>query len=483
MLATALLTSVLTLSQVPNRPPNIVYIMADDLGYGELGCYGQAKIPTPNIDRLAKEGIRLNRFYVASPVCAPTRCSLLTGMHQGHAEIRGNKEQGGFGPNDREGQFPISESAVTMAEILKRHGYTSAVIGKWALGGATPKEHPLNHGFDHFYGYLCQRRAHNFYPPYLWRDHGVDLLPGNRPYNAHQKIAEPLKTESEYFERFGGGTHSANALRDASTAFIRANKNRPFFLYHAATLPHAALQAPRDQVEKFPRDWDQKPYLGQDGYLPTPRPRATYAAMIALFDDVVGSIVAEIDRHGLASNTLIVVTSDNGATFNGGVDRDFFNSNGGLRAGKMSLYEGGIRVPFVARFPNRIAAGSRSDCLASCWDVLATVCEAAGARPPKTDGVSFWPALLGISVKPRNPLYFEYPEASAMQAVIFGRFKAIKPDLKKSPERIGVYDLDSDRAEKRDLAASRPDLVREALAIVKRELVPNQNFPLPGVDK
>lgn len=468
---------------VPPALPNIVFIMVDDLGYGELGAYGQQKIRTPHLDGLAAEGMKFTRAYAASPVCAPTRASLLTGKHQGHAAIRGNKEQGGFAPEDREGQFPLPKSEITLAEVLKTAGYRTGLVGKWGLGGSAPDEHPLAHGFDHFYGYLCQRRAHSHYPPYLWNDHSVVLMPGNRIMNPHQRIAEPLASEEEYAVRFGGRDYSGEKLMDASVRFIRENRTRPFFLYYAPILPHLALQAPQEYVDRYPREWDVKPYLGEAGYVPNPRPRATYAAMIEYLDMTVGAIVAEIEKHGLRSNTLIVFTSDNGATFSGGVDREFFNSNGGLRGAKMSLYEGGIRVPMIASWPGRIEKGSVSDQPVATYDTLATFAELTKAKAPRNDGTSYLPALLGKPMKARSHLYFEYPEADSMQAVIFGDLKAIRPKLKADSSRIEIYDLKADPAETRDLASARPDLAKRALEVMRREHVPNPNFPLPGVDK
>lgn len=428
----------------PPTRPNIVYVMADDLGYGEVGCFGQKLIPTPNIDRLADQGIRLTRFYSPSPVCAPTRASVLTGKHQGHAAIRGNKEQGGFGPNDPEGQFPLPKSERTIAELLRKAGYATAIVGKWGLGGTGAGENPLDHGFDRFYGYLCQRRAHNYYPPYLWSDRQPDLL-GNPVYDAHQKIAAPLATEAEYYERYTGPTWSPMKLTSACLDFIDKHTQQPFFLYYVPTLPHVSLQAPKEWVDKFPREWDSAPYLGDNGYLPNARPHATYAAMINYLDFSIGQIVDELDRKGLTQNTLIVVTSDNGATFNGGMDAKFFQSNSIYRAGKMSLYEGGIRVPFVAKWPGRVAPGTSSEVAASGYDTFASLCHVAGIKAPKTDGVDWSGVIQNQPAPKRDYLYFEYPEATSMQCVMLGNFKAIRPTLKK-------------------------------------EHVPNKDFPLPGVD-
>lgn len=464
------------------QKPNIVYIMADDLGYGEVGCYGQEKIPTPNIDRLAAEGVKFTQGYASSPVCAPSRASLLTGKNQGHAVIRGNKEQGDFSPNGVEGQFPMPASEKTIAELLKENGYRTGIVGKWGLGGPNPGETPMDHGFDRFYGYLCQRRSHTFYPPYLWSNHQPDLL-DNPVYNAHQKIDAALPSEDDYYARYGGKTYSATRLMEECRAFIAGSKGGPFFLYYAPTLPHVALQAPREWVDKFPKSWDDKPYLGQGGYLPNARPRATYAAMIAYLDFTVGAVLQELQKQGVDRNTLVIFTSDNGAAFNGGVDRPFFRSNGPLRDGKMSLYEGGIRVPFVARWPGVVAPGRTVDVPIVSFDSYATLAEVAGLRPGRTDGRSYRPALLGQQMPEREELYFEYPEANSQQAVIFeGRWKVIRPNLKSKPNLIEVYDLRRDIGEQNDLSSTRPDLVKRGLEAMKRSHRRNTDFPLPGVD-
>lgn len=464
--------------------PNIVYIMADDLGYRELGCYGQKLIPTPNIDKIAREGIRLTRAYSASPVCAPTRYSLLTGKHQGHAEIRGNKEQGGFGPTDPEGQQPVQASETLLPEVLRQIGYRTALVGKWGLGGPKTGERPIDHGFDFFYGYLCQRRAHNYYPAYLYRNGAQEPL-RNPVFAAHQKIASPLSAEQDYAKRYAGQDYSPTKLAEACIEFIQtAKRDEPFLLYYAPTLPHVALQAPQEWVDRFPREWDQAHYLGANGYLPNPRPRATYAAMIAYLDHTVGLIDRELERKGLKQNTLIVFTSDNGAVGGvGGVDRDFFASNGELRAGKMSLYEGGIRVPMVARWPGRITPKSESDHVVTAYDMLPTLSAAAGAKYPKVDGQNMLSVFTGKPKKERTFAYFEYPEASVMQAVIFGRYKAIRPKLSKEISPLEIYDLIADPSEKKDLAGERPDLVRKASEILSREHKPNKLFPLGKMDQ
>jgi arylsulfatase A-like enzyme len=461
---------------------NVIYIMADDLGYGELGCYGQKLIPTPNIDRLAAEGTKFTRFYAASTVCAPTRCSLMTGLHQGHAPIRGNKEKGGFGPNDPEGQTALPLRNTTIAENLKTVGYKTAIFGKWGLGGPQPGETPMDHGFDTFYGYLCQRRAHTHYPAYLWDNHQPDLL-NNVGGSAHQKVSSVTSDLQEWNSQFNGSDFAHAKILDRAQGFIKKNKENPFFIYYATTIPHAALQAPPEWIEKFPKEWDPKPYLGANGYLPNPRPRATYAAMIAYLDWSVGQLRETLEREGIANRTLIVFTSDNGATFNGGVDTEFFNSNGGLRGKKMSLYEGGIREPFIAWCPSLVPAGKTVSEPFVAYDTLASLSELCGTKAPRNDGISYASALLGKEPKKREYVYVEYPEASAMQAVWIGSFKMIRPDLKKNPEKIEVYDLDSDPSEKTDLAAKRPDLIQRAKQIWAEEHVPSKDFPLGVIDK
>jgi arylsulfatase A-like enzyme len=461
--------------------PNVIYIMADDLGYGELGCYGQTKIKTPNIDQLAAEGIKFTQFYAPSTVCAPTRCSLMTGKHQGHAVIRGNIEQGGFGPNDPEGQFPLPKSEPTIAEMMKQAGYRTGIVGKWGLGGPNPGESPLDHGFDFFYGFLCQRRAHNHYPPYLWKNRQPDLL-DNSIYDAHQKATSVPDNLDEWNKLYGGKTYAGTKFMDNCIDFIKSSKSKPFFLYYAPTIPHTALQAPVDWIKKYPREWDAKPYLGENGYLPNPRPRATYAAMISYLDFTIGEIRKALIANGMEKNTLIVFTSDNGATFNGGVDRVFFRSNGNLRGAKMSLYEGGYREPFIAWYPKAIKARSVCATAYAGYDTMASLAELCAAKPPKNDGTSYAKELIGGHGAKRDYLYFEYPEASSQRAIVFGQMKAIQPDLIKNRDLIEVYDLINDISEVHNLALSRPDIVARARAIFAKEHVMNKDFPLPGVD-
>ena len=468
--------------------PNIILVLADDLGLYELGCYGQEKIRTPNIDRLAREGMRFDRFYSASTVCAPARASLMTGLHTGHSPIRGNKEGGGWGPEEPEGQNPLPSESVTLAERLKDLGYATAVFGKWGLGGPGSTGQPNFQGFDHFYGYLCQRVAHNYYPTHLWRNHDVDVLHGNDYFRAHQRIPEPLASGAEYAERYAGDDYAPEEIALEAERWIAAHAERspddPFFIYYASVIPHVALQVPDAYTDAYPRDWDPEHYLGNRGYLPHPRPRAAYAGMITFLDEVVGRLRAAVEAAGVADNTLIVVTSDNGTTFNGGVDRAFFGSLGDLRGHKTNLYEGGIRVPMVAWWPSRIGAGQASALVAQLPDLHPTLVEAAGgAAPDGLDGLSLMPTLAGTGDQATHAgLYWEFPEGRQQQAVLMeGRWKAIRPNLKKGLS-LELYDVENDPGERTDLAADRPDLVARAEAEMRDSRTRSTLFRIPALD-
>lgn len=475
-----------------NAPkPNIIYIMADDLGYGELGCYGQKKIETPNIDRLAANGLRFTQSYSGSPVCAPSRCVLLTGKHSGHAVIRGNDEWRSRGnvwdyramiaDSTLEGQSPMPDNEITFAQLLKTAGYTNGIVGKWGLGAPQTNSTPMHKGFDFFYGYNCQRQAHTYYPVHLYKNDrrvylGNDtvapntlLTPGADPYNPDSYKKYTLKNYSPdlMFKEIGG--------------FVNENKNRPFFLYWATTIPHAAIQAPQRWVDYYVKKFgDEKPYLGDQGYFPVRYPHATYAAMISYLDEQVGMLVQQLKDLGLYENTLIIFTSDNGPTFNGGTDSPWFNSAGLFKSeygwGKCFTHEGGIRVPMIASWPAVIKKAGVSNHITCFQDMMPTFCEIAGTKAPGyTDGISFLPTLKGQKQQEHPYLYWEFPELNGEQAIRMGKWKGIRNDIKKGNMKIALYDLEADIQEQKDVASEHPDVVRKMEQIMVKEHIPAVN--------
>ncbi|MCH2149894.1 MAG: arylsulfatase [Phycisphaerales bacterium] len=483
--ATLLLTIPLSgLAEAPaeptDRPPNIILIMADDLGWNEVGAYGQDKIRTPHMDQLAREGMRFTDHYSGSTVCAPSRCVLMTGKHTGHAVVRANWENGGWGEDEPEGQYPLPDEQITIAEVLKEKGYATGCFGKWGLGGPDTEGHPNNQGFDQFVGYLCQRRAHNFYPTHIWKND--EKLEFDAPYhNGHEKITEPLATEDEYQQRWSQGTYACDVMRDAAVEFINDHADEPFFLYYPSLIPHVAIQVPQEETEAYPREWDPEPYLGQKGYLPHARPNAAYAGMISRLDREIGQLLDALEQQGLTDNTLVIVTSDNGTTWAGGVDAAFFDSTGPWRGLKGSFYEGGIRVPMIARWPGRIEAGTTSDVPSSFQDHMPTLCAAAGAdEPAGHDGRNLLPVLSGErKTVDREHLYWEHV---AKQAVRKGRWKALRLRLKQGDDTIVLYDLENDPGEQTNVAKDNPEVVADMIRIMNEEHVPSDVFPLPTID-
>jgi arylsulfatase A len=449
-------------AQQPSRP-NVVFILADDLGYGDLGCYGQTKIRTPNLDRMAAEGMRFTQFYTGCPVCAPSRCTLMTGKHLGHATVRDNMQRA----PGMEGQHRMEQGTVTVAQLLKKAGYSSAIIGKWGLG--MPEEHssPLDFGFDHHYGYLCQGMAHTFYPPYLWRDDKQEPLEGNPPYYYGQKDVIPPS----------GKTYSADLMIDDALHWVREHKDGPFFLYFASTIPHLSLQVPEDSLAEYRGKFPETPIVNSKHYSNHDTPRAAYAAMITRLDRDIGRLMALLKELKLDDNTLVFFGSDNGAVFPlSGTDPSFFKSNGDLRGYKQQLWEGGIRTPFIARWPGKIKAGTTNDHIGAYWDVLPTLCELAGVKPPvDIDGLSIVPSLLGRSDQPKHEyLYWEFHGEGGRQAVRFGDWKAVREQVKKdhdsTPE---LYNLARDPGETKNVAADQPDLARKAAAMMQSARTPS----------
>ena len=467
-------------AQPGRRPPNIVYILADDLGYGELGCYGQRKIRTPNIDRLAAEGMRFTQHYSGSPVCAPSRCTLLTGQHTGHAFVRDNYELGGWKKDSREGQLPLPPGTVTLARLLKQRGYRTCAIGKWGLGGPDTSGHPNLQGFDHWFGHLCQRVAHNYYPDHLWRNDQRVELEGNPWFPAHQKLDE-VPDDPRFYRRYLGKQYAPDLMIAEALDFVRQNRDRPFFLYFATPVPHAALQVPEDSLAQYAGRFPETPYLGGKGYLPHPTPRAAYAAMVSRMDRDIGRLVNLIDELGLGPDTLIIFASDNGPTFNGGADSAFFHSAGPLRGLKCSLYEGGIRVPMIARWSGHIRPGTTSAHVSAFWDVLPTVMEIVGGPVPEgLDGLSFAPTLLGRGQqRTHDYLYWEFRAYGGGQAVRIGPWKGLRLNIRKSDKpRIALYNLADDVGELYDVADQHPDIVARIAQIMRQARVPSEYFPL-----
>ncbi|MBE7170747.1 MAG: arylsulfatase [Williamsia sp.] len=443
-----------------SQKPNIILIVADDLGWGDLGCYGQEKIRTPNLDKLATQGIRMEQFYAGTAVCAPSRASLLTGKHTGHTTVRGNR---GFKP---EGQFPFADSVLTLSQVLQKRGYATAAFGKWGLGYPGSTGEPLKKGFDQFYGYNCQTLAHNYYPAYLWSNHTKVELPENE------------KTDSIY---------SADLIHQQAMRFLQAGHKKPFFLFLPYTLPHGDVIVPHDSVynnyvQQFHEPAATRPLNDNStahGF--EPQKHAAFAAMVSRLDRFVGEVVAEINRQGLAENTLIIFTSDNGPHRENGGDPEFFNSNGGLHGIKRDLYEGGIRVPFMAVWKGHIAPSVENKQTAAYWDLMPTLEAVAGIPLTKNmDGISILPLLTGKPQQEQHPFYYwEFHESGGRQAVRAGHWKGVKLNVSTiAHPLLELYDLDKDPAEKNNVAAQHPDVVKELEGIIVREHRKDPNWPL-----
>ncbi len=423
--------------------PNIIFILADDLGYGDLGCYGQKKIRTPNLDRLAAEGVRFTQCYAGSTVCAPSRCSLMTGLHTGHARIRGNA------------QVPLQPDDVTVAEILKPAGYRTAAIGKWGLGNEGTTGVPNRHGFDEWFGYLDQVHAHNYYPEFLWRNERKWQLRGN---------ANGQK-----------GEYSHDWFTRGALNFIRINQKHPFFLYLAYTIPHANNEL-KDKGMEVPGD---APYSKEDW----PQQEKNKAAMIARLDADIGKILDKLKELKLDQDTLLFFSSDNGPHKEGGVDPQFFASSGPLRGIKRDLYEGGIRVPMIVRWPGRIKAGSTNNQIWAFWDFLPTATGLAGVKPPKNiDGISMVPTLLGTKqTQQHEVLYWEFHERGFQQAARMGDWKMVRLGPEKAPE---LYNLKTDLAEKENVAGQHPDIVAKFAEYLKTARTESKDWPIkPSPEK
>jgi arylsulfatase len=480
--------AILQLQSVYSEKPNIVYILADDLGYNELGCYGQDKIETPNIDALAASGIRFTQHYSGSPVCAPSRCVLMTGKHTGHAYIRGNDEWGERGdtwnfakavedPN-LEGQRPLPVGTKTIGSLLQGVGYKTAIVGKWGLGAPLTNSIPTKMGFDFFYGYNCQRQAHTFYPKHLWKNEEKDWLE-NELVVPGTKLAEGADpNDPASYSKYRLNDYAPELMLDEALGFVRENKESPFFLYFASPIPHVPLQAPEKWVEYYQKKFGpEEPYLGNKGYFPDRTPRATYAAMVSYLDEQVGDIVSELKKLGLYENTLILFSSDNGPTYNGGSDSAYFDSASPFKSeygwAKGFSTEGGIRVPMIASWEGTIKGGRTSQHVSAFWDVLPTLCELSGASVPSdVDGLSFVPTLLGEPQEPHEFLYWEFPAYEGQQAVRMGDWKALRKGIFKGNMDLELYNLKTDPREQFDVSKENPNVVAKIEAIMKTEREP-----------
>jgi arylsulfatase A len=400
-----LLGNLLPLYVCSQQKPNIIFILADDLGYAGIGAFGQQKIKTPNLDRLAANGMILTNFY-SNSICAPSRASLITGLHSGHLMIRDNHELGGFEDSTEFGQLPLAANTYTLGTVLKSAGYTTAVFGKWGMGGPNSSGVPWKQGFDFFYGYLDQKQAHNYYPTHLWKNDQKINFDGY-VQSAHQ-VFNGDPNDATAYQSFKGKVYSGDTLTGEALKFMRANASKPFFMYMAYTLPHMALQVPDQHLRPYLGKFEEQPYV-KGGYLPHRFPRSAYAAMISLLDNYVGQLVDELKKLNLDKNTLIIFTGDNGAATGGGADADYFNTTGALKGRKGTLYEGGIREPFIAYWPGHIRAGSSSSHVAAIWDLLETFAEFGNAKVmQKTDGISFASLLQGKKQdKVHEYLYWE----------------------------------------------------------------------------
>lgn len=468
------------------KHPNVIFIMADDLGYNELGCYGQTIIHTPNIDKLAEEGMRFTQFYSGSPVCAPSRCVLLTGFHTGHAFVRDNYELGGYTDETEGGQLSLPEGTFTLGQLMKKQGYVTGAIGKWGLGGPASIGIPNRQGFDYFYGYLCQKQAHNYYPSHLWENEVWDTL-NNTFFMAHQRL-EGDSSMPESYDKYKANDYAPDKMTEKALRFISDNKDTSFFLYLPFVVPHLAIQVPDDDpsLSKYQELIPDTPYVGNKGYLPHATPRAAYAAMITRMDRDIGRIMQSLKDYGIDQNTLVIFTSDNGPTYGriGGSDSEFFESNKPFSGLKGSVYEGGLRVPFIARWPDHIAGGTESQHLASFEDVLPTFAQITGYSDSlSTDGLSIMPSLMQ-EPQPEHPyLYWEFPSYGGQVAVRFGKWKAVRKGLFKDPDApIELYDLEQDIAEKEDLASNFPEVVDQIEMIMKTARTPSAEFPFPALD-
>jgi arylsulfatase A-like enzyme len=462
VLCTSLAITACSTSDKEDQKPNIVYILADDLGYGDLSCYGQKNFSTPNIDRIASQGMLFRQHYTGCTVSAPSRSSLMTGLHTGHTPIRGNK---GWEP---EGNWPLPVNTFTIGKMLQTKGYTTGAFGKWGLGYIESEGDPNLQGINEFYGYNCQSLAHNYYPDHLWHNHEKVLLPGN----------DSSRT----------GTYSADLIHEAALNFIETNKEKPFFLFYPTTIPHAELFAKEEYMNRFRGKFepeksfkgvDNGPTFRQGPYGSQPESHAAFVAMVTQLDDYVGEIIAKLTELGLEKNTIVIFASDNGPHVEGGADPDFFNSNGDLRGYKRDMYEGGIRTAMLVKWPGKVKEGSQSDHISAFWDIMPTFADITGAEiSSETDGISFLPELLGKKQKQHEYLYWEFHEQGGKTAIRMGNWKAVKLNIDKTDKTVTeLYDLSIDLSETNNVAGANPIIVKKLEDLMLQAHKPSEVFP------
>lgn len=446
------------------QAPNIIYILVDDMGYGDLSCYGQSILSTPHIDALAASGMRFTQHYAGATVCAPSRAALLTGKHPGHISVRGNKPDGQL----------LRPEETTLAEVLKEQGYETAIIGKWGVGHPPPPDDPLRNGFDHAYGYINMWHAHNFYPEFLYRNGQKHPLPGNITDDQYDYAADMPEGTGVASKK---STYVLYEFEKDALNFIDSHKEDPFFLYLALNMPHA-----NNEAGYFTGDGMEVPGYGKFADTDWPQPEKGFAQMMHLIDESVGKIKQHIIGLGLEENTLIVFASDNGPHQEGGHQAEFFDSNGPYRGTKRDLYEGGIRVPMIASWPGRIPSGSTSAHISAFWDVLPTFCELSGADiPAGIDGISFAPTLFSKGEqKAHDFLYWEFYELGGRQAVRQGDWKYVKLNVRDQSKEIvtELYNLKEDPGEENNIGANHPEVIKSMERIMKEAHVPHPLIPL-----
>jgi arylsulfatase len=484
--------------------PNIIYILADDLGYADIGAYGQQKIETPNIDALTKAGMRFTQHYSSAPVCAPARHMLLTGRHAGHAFIRSNYEWGERGDvwnyramakdSTLEGQGPMPDGTITLAHRLKTVGYATGMVGKWGLGAPHTASIPNEMGFDYFFGYNCQRQAHTYYPLHLYQNRNrVHLRNDTIAPNIAFPAGEDPKDPANYAD-FTLTDYAPDLMFKALTDFVDKHKKEPFFMYWASPIPHVALQAPKRWVDHYIAKFgEEEPYLAGNpgGYFPHKNPHAAYAAMISYLDENIGKLVQQLKDENIYENTLIVFTSDNGPSYAGGADPEWFDSahpfDGRYGRAKGFLYEGGIRVPMIASWPGVIKPGSQTDLISAQYDILATLAELTGySLPSDNDGISMLPTLLSDGgQKTHEFLYWEFPSYGGQVAMRMGDWKLIRRNLMNDEDpTLELYNLKEDPTETRNIAAMHPEILKRAAEIFDRERdrPEMEDFQIPLID-